>query len=205
MVRIARLESFRVSSILQHTQTVARWFTGWVGLSALAMGCGAEPDPVVLEPRSIEPLAEPGRWMAFDPAGDPWVRRRPSSVECEPGFGYYVEDFAGTPSLKVDTGWCNFLTLEQPTLVDLRADEVIDLKVHHFRLVADAPAEAMLGLALDGVIVWEHRVPIPSPAGLDKVVIELDADYPVGTPMQFHLDNHGDNNWILVRLEREPG
>ncbi|MCH9687747.1 MAG: hypothetical protein K0V04_40330 [Deltaproteobacteria bacterium] len=159
----------------------------------------------MLEPRTVEAIVDPDAWVLAEPAQDPWVRRRPPSVECPAGLGYYAEDFVDIRSLKIDTGWCNFLTIEQPSLVDLRADEVIDLKIHHFRLVADAPAEAWLGLALDGEVIWEHQVPIPSEAGLEKTLIELDRDYPVGTAIQFHLDNHGDNNWILFRVEREPG
>lgn len=105
----------------------------------------------------------------------------------------------------MDTGWCNFLTVRQPARVDLRRDEVIDLKVWHFDLRAEDPAEATLGLAVEGEPVWEQTVPIPRDAGQVEALIELSRDVPAGAELQFHVDNHGDNQWILFRLEREPG
>lgn len=173
---------------------------GLVTLSLAA--CAPEPEP--LPPREIVAIAEPTAWEIVPPAQDAYVDRRPSPVRCDPELGYYVEEWAGAQAFKVDTGWCNFLTVQQPARVDLRADEVIDLKVWHFDLRAASPAEAMLGLAIDGEPVWEARVPIPSEEGQVDALIELEHSVPEGAQLQFHLDNHGDNQWILFRLEREP-
>ncbi|MEM9456649.1 MAG: hypothetical protein AAGF11_20895 [Myxococcota bacterium] len=169
-----------------------------VSLSA----CAPEAPPA---PREIAAIADPTAWELVPPAQDVYVQRRPSPVQCDPTQGYYAEQWAGVMAFKVDTGWCNFLTVQQPALVDLRADEVIDLKIWHFELRANAPAQAWLGLAIDGTPVWDTQVPIPGDPGLVEAIIELDRDVPEGAPLQFHVDNHGENQWLLFRLEREPG
>ncbi len=172
-------------------------------MALVFLGCGTESQP--LPPREIVSIAEPEGWAPVPPAQDVYVDRRPSPVRCEPELGYTVEDYIGQQVFKVDTGWCNFITVEQGALVDLRADEIIDLKVWHFELSAPEPAQALLALAIDGESVWEQSVAIPGDAGLIETVIELTRDYPEGAELQFHVDNHGENNWMLFRLEREPG
>ncbi len=170
----------------------------------LVVGCGTASEvETPLEPREPAPLVLPDAWALVPPAEDVYVRRRPSSVRCEAELGYRNDLYAGVPAFEVDTAWCNFITVRQPARVDLRADEILDLRLWHFELVADAPAEAFLGLAIDGEEVWERRVAIPGQPALEAAIIELARDYPEGVEVQFHLDNHGENNYVLLNIDRE--
>ena len=167
------------------------------------IACDAEPS--MHEPRPPAELVDADVWMRTPEALDAYVTRRPAGVMCDPQVGYGSELFGGVPALEINTGWCNFLTVDQPLLADIRPGERLVVSVWHFELWANEPAEAFLGLAIDGEPLWEHRVPIPSESGLVHEAIELDDVYDIGTEVQFHLDNHGLNSWALLSITRDSG
>ena len=102
--------------------------------------------------------------------------------------------------LDVDTGSCNFLTLTQPTVLGLRAGQSVEVVAWHLDLFSEVPATAHAAVLLGDQIIWEKLVDIPSTPKLFADVVTVDFDAPLGTPIWFHLHNHGSNEWRLLRI-----
>jgi hypothetical protein len=87
-------------------------------------------------------------------------------------------------------------------VADFRAGEPIELVFWHSDLVAEAPAEAHLALAIDDQVLYEGTVLIPSPPAAYTEAFEAPFDAPVGSVATLHLHNHGANVWNFLRFER---
>jgi hypothetical protein len=83
------------------------------------------------------------------------------------------------------------------------------VKVWHYDLVAEMDTEAYVAIAIGGQIEWEATIPIPSTGNLLEADIVMDRELPAGTPMQFHVHNHGPNSWelfdVMVTPEADAG
>ena len=137
------------------------------------------------------PLVEASQWAAWE-GEDPMPEHRPARVSCPPA-GWSVE---GT-SLEVDTGKCNYLTVEQPLLLDLPAGTPVTVNLWHQALHADDPGTGHAALFVGDELVWEQQVIIPGPGSLWVGEVVPAADHPAGEPVIFHLHNHGANTWNL--------
>ncbi len=49
-------------------------------------------------------------------------------------------------------------------------------------------------------MLWTDTRPIPGPAGLEATRVPLPEDVPAGTPIFFHVRNHGQNSYELLEL-----
>ncbi len=170
------------------------------------VGCELEP---ASEPRDALSLVDHDWWVQASPAMDPYVHRRPQQgANCDAELGFSPESFVGAsgevPAFEIDTGWCNFLTVEQPALADLRTGEQLRVLLWHYELLAPEPSTAYVALALEGQTVWDETVLIPNEATLIEAVIPVDQPWPEGSAVQFHVDNHGANTWELLEIVREP-
>lgn len=166
---------------------------GFLALSLAACGeprrdGGGDCDPVA--------LAAAGAWQLADAADDPFADHRPTDPAC-PAWALTTEG----ESLEVDTGECGYATLVQPLPVALRAGDTLTATIAWFDLVAEAPAEAHVALALGGATLWEATVPIPSATRVEAIAVALPADAPAGTPLAFHVHNHGANSWFITAVE----
>ena len=165
----------------------------WV-IVGVAGGCG---EPSWGEPA---PLAEADLWRAWDgvdPFGDPGDRT------CD-SLGWGAADFGDARVLDVDSQRCGWVTLAQPSLVELGRRDRLHVVVYHELMTGPADADARIGLALDGAIVWEARVPIPSDADFLVADLELKERVPAGAPLLFHVDNHGANSYHLIEVGAAP-
>lgn len=159
------------------------------------------------DPRETEALVATGRagaWTSVSEADDdPFFARRPDAVACSLS-GWFIED-DGT---EVDTATCNYLTLRQSSLVDLRRRDALRVVFFHFDLTAAEPAEGYAALAVGDTVVWSYTAQIPKPAGYFDELVELEEldlpNAPPGTPVYFHIDNHGQNTWRLQSVDRVP-
>lgn len=66
-----------------------------------------------------------------------------------------------------------------------------------------------MGVQIGEHFIWGLRIPIPSDGtaymnGLNGVPedIVIDFDAPAGTPIYFHMHNHGQNNYNIFDLRR---
>ena len=150
----------------------------------------------VLEAENSAELVDANLWQMQDGESDQWPGFRPEEVVC-PDNAWYEEDGA----LEVQTGFCNYLSVAQPSLADVRAGDTIELTLWHGPLRFDEPAEAHVALSLRGKILWEQFVEIPHPGGIYTVSVPAAVDAPAGSSVLFHLTNHGFNSWTLLSLE----
>jgi hypothetical protein len=148
-------------------------------------------------------LVLPELWMRLDAGADPFTDRL-AMVDCRPD-AVVAETLSGERVLGVETAFCNYLTAHQPAQRAVAAGEVLKVRLWHFELSADEPAEAHAVLQVDGLSVLDERIPIPSPGGLVVRQLRVERAIAKGAPLYFHLHNHGANSWALVEVSAGPG
>ena len=157
-----------------------------------ALGAEARVDIEVLEAGRTRDVAYQ------DAAEDSLADHRPADADC-PDNSWYNEDGA----LEVETGYCSYLSLAQPSLADITAGDEVQLVLWHGDLVFEAPAQAHVAVSIDGEIIWEESVDIPAEAGIFDTRVTVPFDAPAGSTVEYHLHNHGYNTWTLLALELE--
>ena len=130
-----------------------------------------------------------------DLEGDECVEVPPT---CEVSF--VAECAAPFTVLAVDTERCDWITLELPSLRDVRAGDEIETRTFHFDLDAPVDSEARIGLTLGDQMIFDERVPIPAESGAINATWIATKDFEAGTPMLFHVSNHGDNQYWLIEV-----
>jgi len=143
-------------------------------------------------------LVDMDAWTEQSAAQDTLATHRPASVEC-PSNSWFNEDGA----LEVETGYCNYLSLVQPSLAAIKAGDSLHLVLWHANLAFEAPATAHVAVTVAGKLVWQADVAIPTDANIHDLRIPMNFDAPAGSPVEFHLHNHGYNSWTLLQLEVE--
>lgn len=143
-------------------------------------------------------LTSSDAWRPLAASEDSFPGHRPEEVNC-PDNSYYPEGAA----LEVETGYCDYLSLAQNSLADLRRGDTLRLVLWHGDLGATESATGHAAIAIDGQVVWEETVDIPSRARIFDVRIPIDFDAPQGARVEYHLHNHGFNSWTLLQLEVE--
>ena len=121
---------------------------------------------------------------------------------CKPG-GFLVEGDA----LEVNTLICNYLTARQPSRVDIRAGDTVNIVAWHLVLVDDvgtSSSSAHIAVRVADETVWQRTVAIPSREAVYESDWIPDRDIPAGTDIYFHIHNHGFNSWKLGRLMVTP-
>lgn len=167
------------------------------GAKDLGMVDQAEPP----EDLAVGPLADNEAWAFVSPEEDPFDDR-PDVVDCERGIGWDTEPLDPEPStVGIDTADCNYFGVAQATQRPIAAGETLAVQLWHFQLVGDGPAH--VGVALDGDVLWETTVEIPSESELIYEEFEVVGGAPEGAQLVFHLHNHGLNSWNLIAI-RDP-
>lgn len=96
---------------------------------------------------------------------------------------------------------CNWLTLEQPSLRDIRAGDEVEIRMRHSSLTAPVPnGEAHMVFAIGDEVALDYNVLIPSDFAFPSEVWTAPRDFPAGTPVYFHVDNHGSNEYMLIEV-----
>lgn len=143
-------------------------------------------------------LIDVNDWEAQAAAGDTFAAHRPDVVDC-PDNSWYNEDGA----LEVETGFCNYLSVAQSSKTAIEEGDTLHLVLWHGNLAFDEPATGHVGIAVDGNIVWEETVDIPSGANIFDVRLTADFSAPAGSKVEYKVGNHGYNTWTLLELEVE--
>jgi hypothetical protein len=189
------------------------------GCAAFIIACSAGGDaqhsPVALDNDAAVPVASTNTpaaprgslvatsaWEILAAEQDPFADRLPDA-RC-PAGAYMPELLANEEVFSVDTGACNYITARQPALRAVSPGERLQARVWHFALKAQAPAAGHVALRLGETVVLDREVPIPSAGGLIAIEAVTTQSFPEGTPVYFHLHNHGDNSWSLVELSAGP-
>ncbi|MCB1687579.1 MAG: hypothetical protein KDI33_03805 [Halioglobus sp.] len=145
-----------------------------------------------------EPLIGVNDWSMQSASDDSLRAHRPAEVQC-PDNSWYNEDGA----LEVETGYCNYLSLAQPSQAAIASGDTLHLVLWHGALAFEKPAEAHVAITVDGHRVWEENVKIPTDAEIYDVRIPVDFNAPSGSKVEYHLHNHGYNTWTLLQLDVE--
>ncbi|MEP5763486.1 MAG: hypothetical protein ABJ308_02795 [Halieaceae bacterium] len=143
-------------------------------------------------------LVDVDAWLMQDAGEDSLAEHRPVPVDC-PDNSWYNEDGA----LEVETGYCNYLSLAQPTLVDINAGDQLHIVLWHGDLAFEEPAAAHVAVSIDGKLLWEAEVEIPADAEIFDTRVDVPFAAPAGSTVEYHLHNHGFNSWTLLQLEVE--
>jgi hypothetical protein len=160
-----------------------------IGSSGMAETSDAGP------PGQPVPLVRSLAWEVASAAEDPFADHRPSFVQCE--IGWDVE----TGVFEVDTALCTYAAFVQPSLAPIHAGDLLELVLLHDDLYfAEGEAVAHVAVAFGSEVAWETELPIPSQAGQARPTWTAPADVEIGTPVHFHVHNHGTNNYRLVAL-----
>jgi hypothetical protein len=152
------------------------------------------------EPRG--PLVVHDSWEIVSAEEDPFSDRLSDAV-C-PDDSHMPELLGAEPVFSVDTGGCTYITARQPALRGVAKGETLVARVWHFALDAGESAEAHVALRIGDTTVLDQTVPIPSEGGLIAASEVAMNAFEAGTPVFFHLHNHGDNSWSLVELSAGP-
>lgn len=181
-------------SILAAALAVALAATTGCSDASPALACEANADG------SNVLLVDHDLWIVAAPDADPFAQHRPADdISCPPD-DRLAEDFAGTYSYAITTTGCPYTTVLQPSLRDACAGETLYVWLWHFELTAPDPGVAHLAVEVGGDLIWSKTLPIPGPSGLIADEVALPADIPAGTPIAFHLRNHGANSYNLLEL-----
>lgn len=174
-------------------------------LSALAVACAetdAPPGEDMTEGADLpawRAIATPYGWRPLlEASEDPFADARPEGWSC-PEQGYGVEDFGGEAGYDIRTMSCDPLTVEQATFTDVRAGDPIELRVWNGALSApEADASARVIFTLGGEVLIDEELLIPRAALLNTWEVAAPADAPAGTPLVWHVRNHGANTWTFL-------
>ncbi|MEL6544427.1 MAG: hypothetical protein AAFQ82_07360 [Myxococcota bacterium] len=157
-------------------------------LASLALSsCGA--DETLIE---FDPLVVASGWRAAELSQDRLSGHQPEQVFC-PDSGWREED----GSLEVNTGQCNYLSVEQKLMVGAVRGEMIVVNLWHQPLHADSLGRAHVALLLSDGVLWEREAVIPGPGAVWRDELPAPRDLRAGESLVFHLHNHGANSWNL--------
>lgn len=149
-------------------------------------------------------LIDHALWTQLDAADDPFDDRPADAQPCPSPGGFDIV----SGSFEVDTDFCLYMTAAQPSLVDLSPGWVIEAVLWHLDLLPPEKdpeaAEAHMVVRIGDFIVWEGVIPIPNKSAFIEHQIVLDQPLPQGTPVYFHVHNHGPNSYRPLRLTAEP-
>lgn len=173
------------------------------GALVILLGPAAcEDDPAPPDEPARQSLVDRERWeWVEDVDADVFGGERPAGLVCDPVLGITQEMLDTELVLEIDTGFCDYATVRQPSLAAIAAGDVVELRLWHWELTTPAPAQAHLALAIAGTVEWETLVSSPAAAALVEAELEITRDVPAGAELQLHVHNHGANSYDLVSLE----
>ena len=95
---------------------------------------------------------------------------------------------------------CNWLTLTQPSLRAIHTGAQVEVRTFHSELTAPVPGEARMTFVIGDEIVHDYNALIPSASSFPSTTWTADKDYPAGTPLLWHVNNHGRNEYMLIEV-----
>lgn len=147
---------------------------------------------------AMESLIRVEDWEMQTASEDSLAHLRPDPVVC-PDNAWYEEDGA----IEVETGYCNFLSIAQPSKAAINKGDNIHIVLWHGQLRFEEPAEARVSISIGGEIVWEDFIEIPNKGGVYDITVPSTIAAAEGEKIEYHLSNHGYNTWTLLTLEVE--
>jgi len=136
---------------------------------------------------------------------DPFFDARDTNLTpCRQDDDVRVETLGLEPSITVETTFCNHATVMQRLPILLHEGDRIHTRIWYYSQTSFEGAVAQVRLRFDDVDVVSRDVPIPSASALISEDAVMPREMPVGTPVSFHIGNHGDNSWNLLEVSLYP-
>lgn len=158
---------------------------------------GPEPVQDAIAPRKpAVSLFDHQQWKVVGIENDPYASLKQSKHTCDLATGKKIEEGV----LEIDTDFCNFITLEQPSVTEIRAGEMVEFVMWHLELFASTPGEAFVSIRIADQVIWEKTIPVPFRAEIYQPQWTPAQPIPKGSRIVFHLHNHGANTWKIHSL-----
>ena len=141
------------------------------------------------------PLIHYKNWKRVPLEKDPYRAYRKTNSRCE-ALGMKFED----DLLELDTRYCNYITLEQHSLTEVREGEALQFVMWHQTLTSSTPGKAYVVITIDGQQIWKKDILIPGKAKAYQPFWTPKKPIPKGARIVFHLHNHGENSWRIHSL-----
>jgi hypothetical protein len=197
-----------------------------VALSSAAIGACSNSEEKQPPGRKTGSLIDQHAWVQLDAASDPFASDRPAEIVCPPTKAA-TENFGGVDAFEVDTSGCNYSSVGQPSLLPVKKGDTIYLEGWRGATPTLPPAEAHIGITLNGKVLFDKRYPIPWPCGgtfcslacasgtgsdaqdytdppCDKAIqpyVVVEEDAPQGSTIVYHVHNHGNNKYGLIKMD----
>ncbi len=165
-----------------------------------AAGTDATDDTTGASAPTWRPLVSASAWQLATPADDPFAAERPPTQTCDLA-GVTVEALTDGPALEVDTGLCDWATVQQAALSSADVGDHIRVRLWHDELDApEAPTTGTVFVVVDGETLVQIDVEIPAAAALVVEEVELPIAIELSTPVYAHVRNHGSNTWSIAEI-----
>jgi hypothetical protein len=152
------------------------------------------------EPVHVQ-VAHNAAWVLGTSETDPFPLR-PEGARCG-SESFVLEEIDTGLWYDILTDECDHATVHQTTLAELQEGDTLLVWVWHYAMDHQGgDFNAQVALGTPPHVVWQTTLPVPAESGLIYEEITLNASWPAGSPIWFHLSNHGVNTWSLVELAR---
>ncbi len=135
------------------------------------------------------------KWKVVARADDPWAAGLTADVTCTAAA---ID--TSRQALEIDTDYCPWVTVRQPLQTEIRLGETVRFIFLHSYLFSDPPARAVAELRIGGERYWHMDVAMPRHEAVHKPTWKAAREVAAGTPVEFHVHNHGDNSYGFIDL-----
>jgi hypothetical protein len=155
--------------------------------------------PIAPRERAPVALVRHPSWELVPESQDIFLALRPDDWFCDP-TSFRFEILSGQPSVEVKSELCNYLTIRQGIREPVRQGDELYVSLWHFQLTIPSGALVYLAASANGCILWEAQRRIPTSAALLEARFPAPFPMPDGTPVYFHVQNHGANTYHLLEI-----
>ena len=148
-------------------------------------------------------LVDPNSWQALDQSRDPYKKNKDSKL-CEKDGDFKTELLGGLKVFAIRTDYCNYLTVGQKSLGSIKKGDEINFRFYHFPLKKPEGESAFVSVKIESQVIWEKSFKIPVSAKFEKAKVKAEKEYPKGSKIYFHVNNHGQNEYVFVELSLIP-
>ncbi|MDP6943055.1 MAG: hypothetical protein QF464_02805 [Myxococcota bacterium] len=168
----------------------------------------AAPDASVdVEVSGVASLVDHTLWAVVPQQEDPFYPEDDTEVEPCPASQYGPEVQGDDVWFSVETVNCNYLTVQQPLLVDVPSGAQLRVRVWHFEFTyAEGTYVHAIAVGEPPDTLWETEAPLPLTSGglLPFELVPITRPLTAGEPVYWHLRNHGLNSWHLIEVSAHP-
>lgn len=134
-------------------------------------------------------------WTLLSPESDPFWVGDDDRVPCGESDIELNED-----TVEINTNRCNHATLAQPSLHAVEEGAQLELGLWWQALASETSATAHIGLSIGDSNLLQLELEIPGPSDTFETETKTPAPLAQGTPIYFHVNNHGINSYTLHRV-----